>query len=191
VESLNTVRLLLVACLLLFMVGCGGSDSRGVERTDPAVWARNVCTSLLGWRNFEGPSTDLRRRIQESKSPVEARSAIVAYWGDLLARTDDLLRDLDEAGFPSVDGGAKFAQALRGAILIMRTGFARARERASRLPVDPFDRETFLEMNERAAESVDTAGERLDRYLGRMGEGLNTPELDRIWRRTSECKSVR
>src|SRR5687767_15381384 len=99
----------------MLAAGCGGSgsqeaegtDDRAVEGTDPAVWTRKLCTSLLTWRNeiIEVGGADLRVRIQESKTPVEARSAIVDYYADGVTRTDDLLRALHEAGPPAVEDG--------------------------------------------------------------------------------------
>jgi hypothetical protein len=184
----------------MLVAGCGGSgpqDAEGtgesaVEGTAPAVWIRTVCSSLLSWRHeiIEVGGAELRGRYQEAKTPVEARSAVVSYYADGVTRTDDLLRALDEAGSPAVEDGAKVAQAFRRGFSILRTAFAKAREQAKGLPVDPNDRENFLAMNERIAESLDPAGERMERHFDRMEESLKTPELDRVWRRTSECKRV-
>jgi hypothetical protein len=184
----------------MLAAGCGGSGSHDAERTDdpavegtdPAVWIRNVCTSLLTWRNeiIEVGGTELRRRIQESKTPVEARSAIVDYYAEGVTRTDELLRALDEAGSPAVDDGATVAQAFRRGIVIMRTALAKATERVKGLPEDPNDRERFLAMHEQIAETIEAAGERMERYFDGVEESFNTPELDRIWRRDSKCKRV-
>ena len=175
------MRVVIVVSVVLLMAGCGDSESRGVEGTDPAVWARNVCTAFRNWR--APTNADLLRRLEKPKGTVEARTVLIAFWGDAVARTDDFLRDLDAAGSPAVEDGDKMAQGLRRGIVILRTAFARAKERSRGLPVD--DRESFVAMNRRIAESIEPAGERMERYFDRMDESLKTPELDRIF--DSEC----
>jgi hypothetical protein len=198
-EGLHLVRLPLVICILLLtlMAGCGGSgpqdaegtDDPAVEGTNPVVWSRNVCSSLHAWVDgIEAPAADLRRRARESNSPAEARSAIVDYYADLVALTDGALRDLDEAGSPAIENGAKVAQALKRGILILRTALAKARVRARGLPVERNGWDGFFAMNDRIADSISAAGERTERYFDRSEENFKTPELDRIF--DSECPKL-
>jgi hypothetical protein len=180
------VRVVIVVSVVLLMAGCGGSDSPGIEGTDPTVWSRNVCTSLQSWiDDLKDRSIEHDRRMQQSKGPVEARSATVDFYADLVALADGLLRDLDEAGPPAVEDGAKAAQTLRRGFLTVRTALAKARERARGLPSD---RRSFIAMNNRIAESIEAAFERMERYFDRMDKSHTTPELDRIFRRAAQCR---
>jgi hypothetical protein len=116
---------------------------------------------------------------------------MVAYYGDLVSGTDELLRDLDEAGAPAVEDGNKAAKALRRGMSMLRTAFASARRQARGLPVDPAEWDSFVAMNTRIADSIEPAGRRMERYFDRMDESLDMPELDKIWDRAPECESVR
>jgi hypothetical protein len=183
------VRVVIVVCIVLLTTGCGGNDSPGVEvaeGTDPAAWSRTVCTSLQAWiDDLKNRSIEHDRRMHEAESPVEARSATVDFYADQLAIADDFLRDLDQAGSPAIEGGAKAAQSFRRGFLIVRTELVKARERARDLPND---RANFIAMNNRIAESLEAAYSRMHRYFEREEERLTAPELDRIFRRTAKCQ---
>lgn len=180
------MRVVVVVCIVLLATACGGSDSPGVEGTDPADWSRSVCTSLQAWvDDLRARSMEHDRRMDDAKGPGEARSATVDFYADQIAIADDLLRDLDRAGSPAVEGGAEAAQSFRRGFLIVRTALVQARERARSLPDD---RASFIATNNRIAESLEAAYQRMDGYFEREDERLTAPELDRIFRRTAKCQ---
>jgi hypothetical protein len=186
---LRSVFVFVVCAVALSEAACAGGGKRQFEGTNPQGWTRSYCTALRGWQNENlARGTDLERRVKNSTSAAEARSEIIDYYADAVARIDLFLADLKAIGSPAVRNGASEVRDLRREVLRFRAALVRARVRARHLPSDPAQ---FVNVNRSIALSVVRASQRMNENLDGLEQTYDTPEIDKAYRNESECKRLR
>jgi hypothetical protein len=101
-------------------------------------WSADVCGAVKGWQvEFDTQNKLLTQASSNVRSIREARGLIVATLDNQIARTSQLLRELDAAGDPAVENGERIARDYRQAFASLAPILERARDDAIALPADP------------------------------------------------------
>jgi hypothetical protein len=171
--------------VVLAVAGCGG----GSEGAPARAWASDVCTAVGTWvEDFQARFEGLQQSVTPGMQSEEARTLLAEFYGDLAARTDELLGDLDAAGRPAVDEGAAISRDFRAPFESIRPALLDAQADAGQLPVD--DEAAFqqaaAELDQSLEQAFDDAGEAFDRLDERQ-----TSELDEAFDEEAACQKYR
>jgi hypothetical protein len=135
------VAIIVSAIALGGATACGGSESGGGETLSGISaerWSAEVCGAVKGWQvDFDTPSGLLTQAGSSVSSVRETRELIVATADNQIARTSQLLRELDAAGDPAVENGEKIARDYREAFGSLAPTLQRFRDGVTKLPGDP------------------------------------------------------
>jgi hypothetical protein len=156
---------------------CGGSD-----RVSPTAYAHDSCTTLFVWLNaVQQHSNQISQALTPGATVKARRQALLDYVGTLVGETDTALEDLDHAGIPDVDDGARVAARLTGALEAVKTVLTNARSKLSDLPVD--DAQAFGQ----AAAQVGASLQAGLRGVGSPIQGVTQPTLAAAFSREPAC----
>jgi hypothetical protein len=133
----------LIFGLVLACVACGGQggeSSDNLTGTSAEKWSADVCDAIAGWQVDFGAQDKLLRQATSNVTSVrEARELIIATTDNEIARTTQLLRELDAAGHPGVENGEKIAGDYRQVYGSALPILERYRDAVKALPTDPQD----------------------------------------------------
>jgi len=188
------VRALLVplVTVLIALPACGGDDgggSAGGGGTAPEAWAKQVCGSVGSWlEDVQKRSSAIGDTAQGANSLKEAKSQFVTYFEELVARTDKMITEIEDAGDPDVEDGDAIGEDFRNTIAPMRDALADARDQAEDLPTD--DPQAFAQGAVKAGESVEREGTQVGQAFDRLDEKYDTAELQRAFKDEPACTEL-
>ena len=168
----------------LALASCGGGSN--VEGTPARAWAGDVCTAVGTWvQDFQARFESLQSSVTPGMQPEDARTILADFYGDLAARTDELLGDLDAVGQPAVDEGAAISRDFRAPFESIRPALLDAKADAEQLPVDDQAafQEAAAELDKSLQQAFDDAGEAFDKL-----DEHQTSELDEAFDEEAACK---
>jgi hypothetical protein len=137
--SFRSVRMLVafVASVLLSTASaCGGEGGDGTRGATPVQWSGDVCSAMSGW--IKGMRAEAAA-VQDGEPDTipEQRENIVDFLDSAVAGADQMLSEVDEAGFPDVQDGEAIAQDYYDQFAAAREGLVQARTKADALSDDP------------------------------------------------------
>lgn len=178
----------LLAASLVALSACGGDDggSAGGGGTDPNAWAKQVCGAVGTWlEDVQTKSAAIGESAGNAGSLKEAKTQFVAYFDELVERTDQMLGEIDEAGDPDVEDGEAIGDDFRQTIEPMKDALADARDQAKGLPTD--DPQAFSQGAVKAGESVQREGENIGKAFDELDKKYDTAELERAFEDEPAC----
>jgi hypothetical protein len=117
---------------LVLLTACGAED---VGDTEPARYARSVCSGLSGWRDgVAADSAALTHSLDNAADVPTVRTRYSRFFSATVRRTDQLIGAVDSAGAPKVDHGRGYSRDLTTALRQARTGLATAQKSFAALP---------------------------------------------------------
>lgn len=168
---------------VLLLVACSEGGGPGSTVTAEA-WAGAVCGATADWIDeIEGLNAGLREHLDAS-SLQALRDSTVAYFDDILASTDRMIRRVRTAGVPDVQGGAAAAEHVTSGLADARAALRDARDRASALGTD--DPERFNDELRRIGEEV--AGSLTD--VADSMARFRSPALDAASEEAPRCRRL-
>jgi hypothetical protein len=115
---------------------CGGTEA--LSGTSAEKWSADVCGAAKGWQvDFDTQNKLLVQAASNASSVRETRDLLIATLDNEIARTTQLLRELDAAGHPAVENGEKIARDYRQAFGTLMPTLERLRKAVTSLPTDP------------------------------------------------------
>ena len=134
--ALAVVVLSLVLAAALTAAGVWWFTFREKPGVPAATYARSVCTGVRDWQqDVDGQGSVLTRTIAPLENLTAVRAAVVKYYTNLAARTDDLHGTLASAGIPKLDGGQGYADALTRVVTEQAAALRDSASRAGRLDI--------------------------------------------------------
>lgn len=176
------IRSLLTVQALLF-VACSEGGGPGSTVTAEA-WAARVCGATADWIDeIEGLNAGLQQHLDASS--LEAlRDSTVAYFDDILASTDRMIRRVRKAGVPDVEGGATAAEHVASGLADARAALRDARDRAAALGTDDPGRfnDELRRIGEEVAGSLTDVADSMARF--------RSPALDAASADVPQCRRL-
>jgi hypothetical protein len=174
---------------ILAASACSGSDggSNGgadAETVSAETYATGVCGAIADWVDeIQGLNEDLQANLDPSS--IDAlKDAMVTFLDDVIASTDTVIANVEDAGVPDVDDGVAAAQHLLTGLRDSRGVFQDARDRVEAMPTD--DPAAF-------GEELQTVGTDIQTSMSTIGEDLGrfeSPVLDDASKDIPECEAV-
>jgi hypothetical protein len=169
--------------------GGGGGEGGGEAAVDPATWVDQVCTALVSWRDdVQASAGELGSAVQESASAEDLRSQLSGFLSDVVARTDDLLEEVDGAGTPDVDQGEAIRTDLQGVLGDVREVLAKAEEDAQSLPTD--DLASFASAAQELGTSIQTGIQDVGTTFDDLNAKYDVPELEDAFQANENCSGL-
>ena len=181
--------IVLVPLAILVAGACSGSDggSNGgadAERVSAEAYATGVCGAIADWVDeIQGLNEDLQANLDPSS--IDAlKDTMVTFLDDVIASTDTVIANVEDAGVPDVEDGEAAAQHLLTGLRDSRGVFQDARDRVEAMPTD--DPAAF-------GEELQTVGTDIQTSMSTIGEDLGrfeSPVLDDVSKDIPECEAV-
>jgi hypothetical protein len=173
---------------VLLISGCGG-DGGDPEGREPREWVADVCGAVGSWTNgIQDESTALGESAQGAENLAQARNQFVDFFDQVIARTDRMLTQIDDAGTPAVDDGEAIAEDLRNTLEPIQDAFADARDDAENLPTD--DPAAFQEGATQIGETVQEEAQEISRAFDELEREYDVPELDEAFEEEEACSEI-
>lgn len=175
--------LLLVGGVVAVVAATGGDDGE-----PPGDYATDVCGAVGDWQ------TDLQDEAEglqgglETAEPAEVQDVLVGFLDGAVERTDGLITDIEDAGFPSGDGGEDLAEDLQGGLEQARDLFRTAAEDAEAL--DPDDRNAFGEGVQRVGENLTEGGQRVEQTFDDLRDDYEDTEVSDALSEADACNDL-
>jgi hypothetical protein len=183
------MAIVLVALGILVAGACSGSDggSNGgadAETVSAETYATGVCGAIADWVDeIQGLNEDLQANLDPSS--IDAlKDTMVTFLDDVIASTDTVITNVEDAGVPDVEDGEAAAQHLLTGLRDSRGVFQDARDRVEAMPTD--DPAAF-------GEELQTVGTDIQTSMSTIGEDLGrfeSPVLDDVSKDIPECEAV-
>ncbi|MGH2640399.1 MAG: hypothetical protein ACRDGO_01735 [Actinomycetota bacterium] len=179
------IAIVLLPLGILLAGACSGSDGGANGGTVSAeAYATGVCGAIVDWvEEIQGLNADLQANLDPSS--IDAlKDAMVTFLDDVIASTDTVIADVEDAGVPDVDDGEAAAQNLLAGLRESRDVFESARDRVEAMSTD--DPAAF-------GEELQTVGTDIQTSMSTIGEdlgGFESPELDEVSKDIPECQEV-
>lgn len=189
--------LTLSAVVLLALAACGGGDGDGGEeaggggegRVEASAWTADVCGSVSSWlEDVEARSSEIGSSAQDAGSVEGIKRELVAFFDEMIDRTDRMVTEIERAGVPDVDDGDAIAEDFRTSMGPLREALADARDRAEKLPAD--DPEAFAQGAVALGEDVQNAGGDVQKAFDDLEQKYDTPELDQAFADEPACEKL-
>ena len=172
-----------VSALALAAAGCG-SNEKAIGRS-PDVWWLDICTALTRFEDGTYANKRmLEQHVRNSKSVVEARSAVIHYIDFAIRKTNALLADIRRAGQPAVENGDQLTRAFQQAFIPFRRALIQSRAQAQRLPADP---ERFFEGLQEIQQRLLTSAREISRRGKAANDKYATDELEKAYDNEVAC----
>jgi hypothetical protein len=159
----------------------GGADA---ETVSAETYATGVCGAIADWVDeIQGLNEDLQANLDPS-SIQALKAAMVTFLDDVIASTDTVIADVEDAGVPDVEDGDAAAQHLLTGLRDSRGVFQDARDRVEAISTD--DPTAF-------GEELQTVGTDIQTSMSTIGEDLGqfeSQELDEVSKDIPECEAV-
>jgi hypothetical protein len=182
----RTFIALVVAVLALTASGCGGGDE-AASGASPEEWSADVCGALESWQSdLETRSNELRDAASGATSVDEGRDLIVDFLDETIARTDQMLNEVEAAGTPAVEDGETIARDFRAQLAKIKPIFEDAREKAAALPDDP---QAFAEGAQEIGTAMSTAGDQVGAEF--ESEKFDSADLDKAFNDEPACQQLK
>jgi hypothetical protein len=170
----------LIAATAVLLAACGGG--KGGDKVAAGDYARDVCTAFTDWRDaIQKHQTELKNGLEPGITPAEGKKALAGFLGNVVDRSDALVKDVEDAGVPDAENGQKVADALQGAAKQARDKLAEAEGNVKDLPTG--SRQAFDKAANAFGADIKTA-------LGSVGDGLqdmNSPAVEKAFNDESAC----
>ncbi|MCD6021355.1 MAG: hypothetical protein K0R20_1065 [Actinomycetia bacterium] len=183
------IAIVLVPMSILLAGACsesGGGTNGGpdAESVSAETYATSVCGAIADWVDeIRGLNEDLQANLDPSS--IDAlKDAMVTFLDDVIASTDTVIADVEDAGVPDVEDGDAAAQHLLTGLRDSRGVFEDARDRVEAMSTD--DPVAF-------GEDLQTVGTDIQTSMSTIGEDLGqfeSPELDEVSKDIPECEAV-
>jgi hypothetical protein len=174
----------LVAVVLL--TGCGPEDAGD---TDPARYARSVCSGLATWRDgVAADSAELTGSLGTATDVATVRSRYGRFFTSTVRRTDQLVHGIGSAGAPEVDHGQGYALDLVAALEQARSGLATAQKNFSTLPTT--DLAAYAAGARKLRDSLGAVFGRVGSALDQLGRTYDAADLNRAFGDEPACQRL-
>ncbi len=176
----------LVAVVLLTATACGPEDAGDSE---PADFARSVCTGLTSWR--DGVATDsaeLTRSLSGASDVATVRARYGRFFTSTVRRTDQLIHAVDTAGAPMVDHGRGYSRDLTTALRSARSGLATAQKSFAALPTG--DLAGYAAGARKIRDSLGGVFTQVGTALDQLGRTYNSADLNRAFGDEPACQRL-
>ena len=173
-----------VAAVLL--TACGPEDAGD---TEPAQYARSICSGLTSWRDgVAADSAELSRGLSSAGDVVTVRSTYSRFFTATVRRTDQLIRAVDAAGAPDADHGRGYSRDLGAALQRARSGLARAQQGFAALPAGDLGRYAAGARNIR--DSLGAVFGQVGTTLDQLGQTYADADLNRAFADEPACRRL-
>jgi len=183
------MAIVLLALGVIMTGACSGSDGgwnggSGAEAVTAEADATGVCGAIADWVDeIQGLNEDLQANLDPAS--IDAlKDAMVTFLDDVIASTDTVIANVEDAGVPDVEDGEAAAQHLLTGLRDSRGVFQDARDRVEAMPTD--DPAAF-------GEELQTVGTDIQTSMSTIGEDLGrfeSPVLDDVSKDIPECEAV-
>lgn len=166
---------------------CGG----GADTVKASGWARAFCQSYVSYAKEIGSISDRLNSKLRSLDPsarAEQKAAVVSFLDDAVARTNGLIRALDDAGEPDVKHGASFVKSVKHGFQQSRTTFADALSLAKKLPGG--DAAAFDAGVARITQTLRSGGQQSNQTIASARTKYASKQLDRSFKGASACRPL-
>lgn len=121
--------LLLVAVLTL--TGCNSAGPSAEE------WAGDVCVALDPWRaEIDDLTTKANEAMKPESPPADAKKDLLALLSGAAEATEEARKDVEAAGVPDVDDGAKIAKEFAESLAGTRDAYRTAHDGIEKLDAE-------------------------------------------------------
>jgi hypothetical protein len=169
-----------IVAALLAMATLASCGSDGVA---PEAYVKSICESVGSWvSGIQAESGALNEAVSGGDAAV-AKQKLDEFLGTTVTLTDTLLKDLDEAGVPDVDGGEEFAKDMISTFEEAKTALEDAQGQVAALPED--DPTAFQTQAQALGASIQ---ETMSNLGSTLGDGPD--ELGQIAQDEAACQSL-
>lgn len=184
--ALGAFAVLAVAVL----AACGGGEGGEQAGADPKTWVGEVCTAVVAWRDdIQQSAEELGTSLGQGASAEELRGRLTDFLGGAVARTDELLADVEATGSPDVEQGEAISADLRSALGEVRQVLAEAEAEAEGLPTD--DVTAFGQAAQELGTSIQSGIEDVATTFSDLSERYDSPELAEAFEQHESCSEIR
>ncbi len=170
---------------LAVAAGCGGGSSNAV---DPPVWSSGVCKAAGAWvTDIQAQAETLGDSLTSSTTIPEVRDKLVQFLDDAIARTDEMLDEVEAAGEPDVDDGGEIADFLLDELTSFKTALEEARTKAEALPDDPT---AFTAGTTEIGASLEKVGSEAGQGIEDLQKKYTSPELTKAFDEDPDCQAL-
>lgn len=170
----------------VLLTACGPED---VGDTDPAQYARSVCSGLGTWRDgVAADSAELTRSLGTAADVATVRSRYGRFFTSTVRRTDQLIRGIGSAGAPEVDHGRGYSRDLTAALQQARSGLATAQMSFAALPTT--DLAGYAAGARKIRDSLGGVFGRVGSALDRLGRTYDDADLNRAFGDEPACQRL-
>ena len=168
----------------LGLAGCGGDG--GGDTVSADAFAQDICTSVGDWvQTVQDKAGAIGESIDPNASPEEGKEALGNFLGEIVADTEQLVSEVEDAGVPDVDGGEEISQDLTAAFEEAQRILEDAQADVEDFPTD--DPQAF-------AEAAGNLGPSVQEALGEVGNSLQSTdsaeELQQAFEDEAACAEV-
>jgi hypothetical protein len=171
---------------VVLLTACGPEDAGD---TEPANYARSVCTGLSSWRDgVAADSADLSRSLTSAADVATVRSRYGRFFSSSVRRTDELIHSVDGAGAPDVDHGRGYSRDLAAALQRARSGLATAQKSFAALPAD--DLAAYAAGARKIRDSLGGVFSQVGTALDQLGTTYTSADLNRAFGDEPACQRL-
>lgn len=174
-----------VAAVVL-LTACGPEDAGA---TEPAQYARSVCTGLSSWRDgVAADSAELTRSLSGAADVTTVRSRYGRFFTATVHRTDLLIHAVGSAGAPKVDRGRGYTRDLTAALQRARSGLATAQKSLVALPAGDLGR--YAAGARKIRDSLGGVFTQIGTALDQLGQTYTSADLNRAFGDEPACQRL-
>ena len=115
----------------------------------------------------------------------EVRTAFVDFLDDAVARTDQMVEEVEATGHPDVENGEEIADGLLAELRPMQSTLEEARDKAEALPDDPT---AFAQGAQEIGESMQEVSETASTGIEDLGKEFSSAELEEAMDAEPACQ---
>jgi hypothetical protein len=186
------VRTILLTALLVAALagaaGCGGDSGGSAGAQSPEGWSTDMCTAVGDWVDELQTRSDALGETTSGASGVEdVRTAFVDFLDDAVARTDQMVDEVEAAGHPDVENGEEIADGLLAELRPMQAELEDARDNAEALPDDPT---AFAQGAQEIGQSMQQVSETASNGIADVGKEFSSAELEEAMDAEPACNDL-
>lgn len=170
--------------------GGGGGDSKAGRTTSATEWAGAVCGQIGSWlKGVQSSATGLTSTVQNGAADLPAaRAQLSNFFGDIVQRTNQMVREIQDAGVPDTDGGQQVADDLKAGLSEVKQIFLDGQARIQNLPTG--DASAFQEQADQAFKGLTAAGDKIGQKFQSVAKKSNGAAMQQAFRKAPQCQNV-